>query len=71
LARRAVVESKLTFFEEQQKVLTRGTVVFSENTFGLAPEVFDTVDVVAAAFYEVFGVINAVMFEAHLCFQVS
>jgi|GEM_PF-3028031 len=39
-------------------------VVFSENAFGLIPEIIDTVNGVTSAFDEMLGVINAVMLEA-------
>ena len=43
-----IVETELTFLEEQVKVFAWDAVVFAQHALGLVPEVFNAVDVMAA-----------------------
>ena len=43
----SVVEAPFAFLEEEVEVLAGDAIVAAEMAFGLAPEVFDAVDVVA------------------------
>jgi hypothetical protein len=42
----SIIKPKLTFFEEQIKMHHRDSIVFSEYSFYLVPEVFDYIDMV-------------------------
>ena len=62
LARRAVIEPEFTFFQEEGKALPLDSIVFSQNTFGLAPKILDPVDVVLV-FRKTLAVVDADMTE--------
>ena len=55
-----MIESKLALLDEQEEVLLWDTVVFSEHTLGLVPEIFDAVDVVLSVGKQL-GVIDTAM----------
>ena len=61
---RACVEAELAFFEEENEVMLGDAVIFSEDTLGLAPEVFDTVNVVMLLLGKVRRMIDAMMMKA-------
>ena len=57
-----MVEAKDTFLQKEMEVLTGNAVVFSEDAFGLVPEVFNAVDVVGFV-GEAFTVVDPIMFK--------
>jgi len=61
---RAIIESELTFLEEEKEVLSWNAVIFAQLALGLLPEVLNSVDVISAPVDERLGVVDAVMFEA-------
>ena len=60
MARRAVVEPEFAFFQEQSKALSIDFIVFSQNAFGLAPKILDSVDMVCS-FGKTLAVVDADM----------
>ena len=59
-----MIESKLTLFDKQVEVLFRNPVVLSENSFGLIPEILNTVYVVMFLLGKMSAVIDAMMMES-------
>ena len=59
---RAVVEAPFAFREEEMKVLPWYSVVSTQVTLGLAPEILDAVDMVPAV-SEARAVMDAIMME--------
>jgi len=59
----SIVESELTFFEEQREGCFMNTIVLSQHALGLAPKVFDAVDVIFI-FGKVRGMVDALMLKA-------
>jgi hypothetical protein len=44
-----MIKPKLTFFKKQGEVIFGDTIIFSQDTFGLVPEVLDAVYVIGSA----------------------
>jgi hypothetical protein len=61
---RPVVETELTFLEEQEEILTWNSVVLAQHPLGLIPEVLDPVDVVTTTPDKPLAVIDTTMLEA-------
>ena len=59
-----MIESKLTFLDEQVEVLLWDSIVLSEYAFGLIPEVLNTVDVVMFLLGKMSAVVDAVVMES-------
>ena len=56
-----MIESKLTFFDKQVEVLFGDSVILSQHTFCLIPEILNSVDVVDFLLGKMGAVIDAMM----------
>lgn len=56
-----MIESKLTFFDKQVEVLFWDSVILSQHTFCLIPEILNSVDVVDFLLGKMGAVIDAMM----------
>jgi len=62
----SIVESELTFFQEQRERFFMNAIVFSQHTLGLTPKILNPINMVFA-FGKVRGMIDAFMLEtAHI-----
>ncbi len=60
--REAVFKTKFALHEEQVKIFNRNAIILSSHAFGLAPKVFDPIDMIVLIRKEL-GMINPIMFK--------
>lgn len=64
---RAIVKSKLTFFDNKMRVFLINAIVLSKYSFSFIPEAFNAVGMITILCHNCFGVIDTEMFKiAHI-----